>query len=172
MSFADLEKAYNHVFYTSKMLHAKSQMLALLLKCPRRKTGKELNFSVQLIAQIISCCLCIMGCLNFAVDLDPQQMLLFYLLSDTLHVDLLSQLQAHLSEVLRSLTLCATTHSALVGLQCWSLFLRHQQDLAELTGPTFPTRDDFQHGSSQEDTLWKTQVPDTSTVKHISAKFC
>lgn len=65
MSFVDLEKAYNHVFYTSKMLHAKSQMLVLLLKCPRRKTGKELNFSVQLIAQIISCCLCIMESLNF-----------------------------------------------------------------------------------------------------------
>lgn len=72
MSFADLEKAYNHVFYSSKMLHAKSQMLDLLLKCPRRKTGKNLHFSVQLIAQIISCCLCIMGSLNFfAVDLDP-----------------------------------------------------------------------------------------------------
>ena len=90
--------------------------------------------------------------------MDLKQIILLYLLGDTLCVDLLSQSKAHLPEALWPLTLSSAANCAAIGLQHRSLFLWHQQDVTKLTGLAFLTGEDLQHGSGQEDPLWETET--------------
>lgn len=78
-----------------------------------------------------------------------------YLLSDTLCVNLFSQLQAHLPEALRPLTLPSAAHCTAIGLQHGSLLLGHQQDITEVTRPALRTGEGLQHSTSYQDPLCK-----------------
>lgn len=86
--------------------------------------------------------------------------LFLYLLSDTLCVNLLSQLEAQLSEALGPLSLSSAAHCVAIGLQHGPLLLRHQKDLTEVTGLALRTGEGLQQGPSYKDLLWKTQSVD------------